>query len=283
MKHSTPTNSSSSESMTSVPRIQFAVLGIKEKFRGEKLIASIAKHGFSVETFWGRTKLNPSERMNLSARSFYYGRDLVPGESLCADGHRSIIRKGFEKSCDWLVVLEEDAIVEDVLKLVEVLLSVNVSSPTLLSFYFHKQDCLLGKRIKGIKVDIRPCYSIPTSTVCYALNAKALVKLNRGKMVKDERWVGFQADFPPGFGDHLRFFVVIENLIQHSETAGQIGKRGEVREKSFRSKINEIVRRFLIAVGLHFVFRGRHYSGLTGYLKFFHARALARFLYKNYS
>lgn len=256
--------------------IKIFILGIRRDFRGSDLHDLLFNAGLNVEIVFGAdAQLGlPFDYTKCQKKShFYYGRELSPGEHACTYGHSLMIKKAFISECDLAVFLEDDVIITNVKKFIELIKTLDTTQKNLFTFYQNNKSFLNYGFVKGSKFPLRN-YCIPISTVAYAITKPALRSIQ--KFENDSQWLGFQADFPLYYADDISFFIASHNTFVLHDSESLIGARGTHADLD-----NSRLARIIGTYSTYYWFRfGKFHSSLKAYVMFFHGRKIAKILFK---
>jgi len=189
------------------------ILGMKDNFRGDKLVESIARNSLDYEVCWG-IPISEVDQLsyfrNEQKSLFLYGRDLQSSEISCTLGHRAILLKAYQDCVDTAVILEDDVIVNNFNRLIENIGESNLQAqPTLTLLLADPRLCLTLKSLRAnFKKRNYRIFSNPSPTSAYLLNSAAISSLVK---LPDSHWQGVQADFP-------MIFSKVLNLVDASES-----------------------------------------------------------------
>lgn len=256
-------------------KFKFFILGIKRDFRGADLYNLLRNVGVDVEIIFGadaRFDLPFDHKTSVVKSDFYYGRQLALGEHACAYGHSLIIMKALKSDCDLAIVLEDDVIITEVTKFIELIRSLDVTKKALFTFY-QDDKSILNCNLKKNRNIIFRNYCIPVGTVAYAITKPAMNAI--GQKIINSDWVGFQADYPLFYADKLFFYVVRNAVLNLGDSESLIGNRG----KSVDLQTSRLVRIFRVYSCFNWLNYGHLHSSLRAYLMFFHGRKVAKYIF----
>jgi glycosyl transferase family 25 len=193
----------------------------------------------------------------------YNNMDLVPGEIGCAMSHRDLQLQISAIESDWVMVLEDDALVSDGEALSQLLgwirSSFAANEPKLISLY--SEGAVLSHRPVG---GIAACIREPSFTVGYCITPSAALLLSEAN-----RDLAFCADWPRGSG--VSFYLCTDSPLLHGDgtSSSLIGQRqGEnVRKPLSWSNLSPqlIINRLSLYLFLHYFRNRRYFNGVRDY------------------
>lgn len=217
--------------------VGISILGIRNRFRGTQLIQTLDSIGIQyslVDGFDGSEEKIPQDWKNNKRSHFMAGRPLTDAEIACAWGHWQVLKIGWESQVDWILVIEDNVEALHIFDIYQALRRLQSTRPTLISFYYDSRFTIDFNRNKlKCYIDLRRCFTIPTTTKCYAVNLSG-----QKKLISDYEKFGFEgylADFPLFYGRGLNILRSNTFPININSSDSIIGSRKNLA-KSARYK-----------------------------------------------
>jgi GR25 family glycosyltransferase involved in LPS biosynthesis len=195
------------------------------------------------------------------SNSIFLGRILSNNEKRALLSHAFIIK---ESSNDWLVVLEDDAILNKQLfsNFLSEIGNLHLSAPTILLLYHGKNGVFVRKKrtlIDGSSLSFHRCLALPSGAVSYAINLAAV------KIVQNCRKYVGTADWPT-WSANIDFYGVFPQLAFHDYSVKSIAQL----DVKLNNETSWPVERYKFFKMVGSVFNSSQieaYGGLHNYLK----------------
>ena len=126
------------------------ILGVPEKFRGDRLVQEMLDSGIKfvrVDGINAESFSFPPDWENHKRSHFMIGRNLTNGEMACTWGHMRALQTGITAGADWLLILEDNVNPNNVYQIIKSLKVLEFAGPTLISFYCEPKFNILTKRL----------------------------------------------------------------------------------------------------------------------------------------
>jgi len=250
------------------PDFSIFVLGLKGRFRNQQEIDRRSSELQIVQVDALTPESPEIKEIDSHARvfHFWYNRNVTLPEVACALSHRRIIDLAYFENKDFVLILEDDAVIPTQEEIENHARILRGRAPILLSLASNLDAVLLGRRKSNIFGQKYSCSrSVPTHTQAYALNRSAIELIHHEQKI---RKLDSLADFPPWYSDLLDFIMYMTPAPIAPSNNSVIGNDGRNSENS---SISRRVYRFSL---LAWLIEGRRYCGLVAYIRFVHGRAI---------
>jgi GR25 family glycosyltransferase involved in LPS biosynthesis len=127
------------------------VLGVPDRFRGKELVNSLLPYGITCKVISGinSNSISPEQLVDLvnqKAASIVLGRKISLGEICCSMVHLAAYKNFLETSAEWVLILEDDAVI---LRDLEEIFTglITLESPTILKLSEAAPETSIVKKI----------------------------------------------------------------------------------------------------------------------------------------
>ena len=173
--------------------------------------------------------------------------------------HREIYKKAFAANLDWVLILEEDAILNDFnSEELDEIISMCGDKPTIIQLFSRAARLMDKKTIKNIKDSKRIIFDFkPRIAGCgapgYLINRSAIeLALSKDKLAGAPDW--------PEWAQMVQIKGIYPWMITESDI-------GSTMPEMPISRLRYLIRRFLQFTGIHYLIYKNEYPGLPDYLR----------------
>ncbi len=259
-------------------KFRFYVLGLKDGFRGYKLVEDLKRLNFEVEIVWGidgRTSEIFVSDLDAHVSIFFSNRILTNAERATTLGHWKMFENALRGDEDFSVFLEDDAKLCDFNLLDQSLTEIadsNRKGKANHLWLLIKRDfneARVWRQRKDSKF-FSNTLTIPTLSSAYVINRRGLIALS--KALGSRETTGHAPDFPAFYADYLRFKVPAESVFDVTGEESVIGNERWLMARYEKYHSARQIARFTM---VSWLVQGRKYSSLKSYLLYFHGRKLS--------
>lgn len=239
-------------------KVVIVALHLDNSLRSEQLevgLKSLEEEVVFFQGFDARTHKIPSAWVRDHLAKFLYGRSLTPGEVACAFGHSAIIQSLVGRDLDWVLIIEDNIKFSGIKEVIRFLKSVDFNSSVLINFLSDSKYNLVKSQFTYGGFILQETKSLPTGAKCYSLNKIAISEI--ANAYSHYGFAGFQADFPPFYLLHTKFFTLGESPIFLEESPSLIGDRSRLALSSELVKLWHGLMYLFVSKESSFVFRLR--------------------------
>lgn len=257
---------------TDILPIGVILISIKEKYRSDRLLDVVKESGLPYFELEAST---PESMFKLLCESRFgqlikIGRLLTRKEFATYESHFRAQTSAFAKRHEWIVIFEDDAIInEDSINFLNSLALMKSSHPIQINLFPNRGHLLRKHNIdysaynKILRVDY-----LYTGAVAYAINIEARSEIERHRINK----IITPTDFPPIFNTFEKYIYYSKDMFFHSDKVDSL-----IYESNSIPKNNKL----FLAIGLfsllsYQLFRNEHHT-FSNYLDLeFRQRILRR-------